>query len=70
MYLYILHLYAFHTLLMFRPNGPLGMADGKSCIVCIRGSGERCLLLVVIVICMKGLSCSSVETMLVAVTCT
>ena len=44
-------------------------ADGKRCIVGILGSGEIRLFIVVIVICLKGLSCSSVETTLVTVTC-
>ena len=43
-------------------------ADGKSCIVCIRGSGEKRLFIVVSVICLKGLPCFSDETTLVTVT--
>ena len=58
------------TLLMFRPNGPLSMGRWKElyCLyVWFRG---ETLIHRRHVICLKGLSCSSVETTLVTVTCT
>ena len=44
-------------------------ADGKSCIVCILGSGERRLFTVVSVTCLKSIPCYFFETPSVTVTC-